>query len=177
MPNSEFSIDTFRTNFQTGARSYMFVYEPQWPTVIPATYPMSVTNAKYLVRSSSLPSSSFDELLVSWQGFDFKQAGKRMYNDFTVSFNVDLKAGIRKNFLAWQDLILDPKTNAHAMPDQYFRDQTITLLGLDFDVNGILTYDFKYAWPKDVGDLTLDYTNSEMAMFDVTFAFTYFTWR
>jgi hypothetical protein len=116
--------------------------------------------------------SSFEEILTGWQGFDYKTAGKRIYNPFVVTFNTDLEAKIRKAFLAWQNLILNPETNHHALPEAYMKEQSINLLGLDFET--ILRYKLQFAWPMEVGDLALDYMNTtDFAQFDVTFNYTY----
>jgi len=181
----KYNIDSFKQNFETGARAYLFEYSPTFPTgtggfttgltsiLGGGVSSIGDTNAMYLVKTAVLPSSSFEEILTPWQGFDYKSPGKRNYNNFTVTFNVDRYANIRKAFLAWQDLMLDPKTNSHALPSAVFKDQTIHLLGLDLTY--ILTYTLKHAWPMEVGDLQLDYSQTgDFATFDVTFSYTYF---
>jgi len=171
MPN-EYSIDTFKQNFQTGARPYMFYFQPQFPSILKTRI---VPDARFLVKTASLPSSSVEEILTPWQGFDYKTSGKRTYNDLTVTFNVDLKANVRKAFLEWQDLMLDPETNKHALPDDYFTNQDIVLLGLQFEP--ILAYKLHYAWPGEIGELALDYNaGGEFASFDITWKYVYFTW-
>jgi hypothetical protein len=176
MNAAEMNIDTFKTKFKTGARPYLFYFEPHFPTTLGGNVGTQMDpNPRFLVRSSALPTSAIEEIRTPWQGFDYIQGGKRTYGDLTVSFHVDLKATIRKFFLAWHDKILDPKTNIHAFPDEYMKDQTITLLGLDFQP--ILSYHLWYAFPSDVGQVALDYGSAgDMANFDVTFKYTYFTW-
>jgi hypothetical protein len=170
---NEFSIDTYKQQFETGARSYMFYFEPQFPRDLGVT--LDKPNARFLVKTATLPSSSVEEMITPWQGFDYKTGGKRMYNDLMCTFNVDLNANVRKAFLKWQDMILDPQTNKHAYPSQYFTVQNLVLLGLQFEP--ILTYKLHFAWPGEVGDLQLDYAQTtEIASFDVTFKYTYFTW-
>ena len=172
MNPNELSIDTYKQQFQTGARSYLFYFQPVFPSGI--SVPQN-PEARFLVKTTSLPMSSVEEMITPWQGFDYKTGGKRMYNDLTVTFNVDLNANIRKAFLAWQDMILDPQTNHHAYPEQYFTEQDLVLLGLEF--TPILSYKLHFAWPGEVGDLALDYSQTaEIASFDVTFKYTYFTW-
>ena len=174
MNTKEISIDSFKSKFETGARPYLFYFEPFFPKGLPGVS-TGVDSPRFLVRSTGLPSSTIEELRTPWQGFDYIQGGKRSFGDFTVSFHVDLKASLRKQFLAWHDLILDPKTNVHAYPSEYFVDQYVVLLGLDFQP--ILSYRLWYAFPSDIGAVTLDYgAAGDMANFDVTFKYTYHTW-
>jgi hypothetical protein len=168
------SIDDFKTNFQTGARSYLFYCKPIFPSITGLLYPSGqIENTKFLVRSTQLPSVSLEEQATSWQGFEYKTAGKYTYDNWTISFNVDAYANIRNNYALWCKYILDPATNKHAYPNQYFVDQEIELLGLDFVP--IAKYTLKYAFPSQVGDVNLDYTNTDFAQFDVTYSYTYFT--
>lgn len=175
MNSKELSIDTFKSKFETGARPYLFYFEPVFPKKLPGIGTI-VDSPRFLVKSTGLPTSTVQDLVTPWQGFDYVQAGKRSFGDFTVSFHVDLKANLRKQFLAWHDLILDPKTNVHAYPSEYFVDQNVVLLGLDF--TSILSYHLWYAYPSNIGAITLDYggAGGDMASFDVTWKYTYYTW-
>ncbi|MFA5025026.1 MAG: hypothetical protein WC503_00765 [Candidatus Shapirobacteria bacterium] len=171
-PNAnELNIDAFKSNFETGARAYLFYFEPNFPAEISL-----VPNARFLVKTANLPSSTIDENITQWQGFDYKTAGKRTYNNLTCTFNVDVNAYIRKAFLAWQDFILNPKTNKHAMPSEYFREQSLYLLNPKTFTTS-LVYNLQFAWPSEVGDLQLDMSQTtDFATFDVTFSYTYFTY-
>lgn len=164
----EFNIDTFRNKFRTGARSYLFYLTPVFPITLGGPW----EEGTYLVRSTSLQSSSFDDLISSWQGFDYKTAGKRTFDTWSCSFTVDLNANIRKKYAQWANLILNPADNKHAFPEVYQVTQSITLVGLDF--NDIMKYNLRYAYPSQIGETTLDYANSDFATMDITFTYTYF---
>jgi len=161
-------ITNFSKRFQTGARSYLFYLQPSFPSgLMPdVTFPI------YLVRSSSLPSSSFDELTTGWMGIDYKAAGKRTYDTWNVSFNVDKDAAIRIAFNRWLNLMQNPELNNLAHPDVYMRSQFVTLLG--FDQTEKLRYELVRAWPSSVAEVSLDYTNSDYAQFDVTFTYQFY---
>jgi len=163
-------VETFRQRFQTGARTYLFYMVPTFPS-LPGV--MAQEDAMFFVKSTSLPTSSFEELVASWQGFDYKAAGKRTYDNWTVSFNVDKNATIRKTFVNWMDLILNPKVNKPAPAETYMRPQRVHLLGLD-TFEPAMTYTLIAAWPSQVGEVTLDYADSAYASFDVTFTYLYF---
>ena len=162
----QFNIDAYRANFQGGARAYLFYYKPSFPTGIGNT-----EESTYLVRSTSLPETSMDEIGLAWQGFDFKVAGKYTYSDWTVNFNCDANADIQKYFHNWMALIHDPTTNVYTSPSTYMMDQQVDLLGLDG--NKITSYKLFACWPKSIGNATLDYTTNDVIQFDVTFTYLY----
>jgi hypothetical protein len=163
-----FDIESFRAKFQAGARGYLFYVKPVFPLGIGA----DTDQATYLVRSSSLPESSNEEIVTQWQGFDYKTAGKKTYSPWEVTFNVDTGADLLKWYLEWSRIILDPTTNIHGSPTDYMVDQQVELLGLDGEP--IIKYKMIGAWPQTVGAVALDYATSDFAQVAVTFTYQYF---
>jgi len=164
-----FDIDSFRAQFQGGARQYLFYYKPSFPAGVAAG--SDVEKMTYLVRSTVLPSTNVDDIMLNWQGFDYKIPGKYTYDDFTCTFNVDLDAKILEIFNTWQRLIHDPTTNIYNLPATVLADQQLELLGLDG--KPLTKYKLVGAWPKYIAQVTLDYTANETATFDITFAYVY----
>lgn len=162
-----FDIESFRSKFQAGARQYLFYVKPLFPVGIGA----DTDTATYLVRTASLPETTLEEILVNWQGFDYKMAGKLTFVDWTVTYNVDKDADISKWYLEWSRLILDPTTNVHGSPVDYMVDQQVELLGLDGEPT--LKYKLIGAWPKVIGPVTLDYAAADVAQFDITWSYQY----
>lgn len=165
-----FNIENFKANFEGGARQYLFYFLPTFPGEVEAP---DLEQASYLVRATSLPETTLEEITVNWQGYDFKMAGKYTFADFTVTFNVDIEADIRKAYEGWMELIHHPETNVHSQVSAYMISQNLQLLG--YDGNPIMSYELHNAWPKTVGALTLDYATSDVAQFDVTFAYQWHT--
>jgi hypothetical protein len=165
-----FNLDSFRSNFHTGARAYLFYIKPMLPSSVTNRLG-SQSKISYLVRSSMLPDNTLEEIPASWQGYDYKVAGKYTFMDWTVTFNVDLAANLYKMFIDWQRLIHDPSSNVHRTPNEYFADQELQLLGLSG--SPIMQYKLYGAWPKTVGQISLDYAQNDYAMFDVTFSYQY----
>jgi hypothetical protein len=161
-----FDLDSFKANFETGARSYLFYVRPVLPNVLGYT-----STATYLVKTASLPASTLEEITTNWQGADYKIAGKRTFAPWAVTFIVDKSATIQKYFLNWMNLILDPTTNVHGLPSSYFQTQEVWLLG--GSGQSILKYQLKYAWPQEVGAVQLDYATNDLATFDVNFSYQY----
>ena len=165
-----FNIENFKANFDGGARQYLFYFLPTFPGGVSAP---DMEKASYLVRATSLPETTLEEIVVNWQGYDFKMAGKYTYADFTVTFNVDVNAEIRKGYENWMELIHHPETNVHSYVSEYMITQNLQLLG--YDGNPIMTYQLHNAWPKTVGAVTLEYATNDVAQFDVTFSYQWHT--
>ena len=158
-----FDLESFTASFDGGARSYLFLYAPNIPG--------ASADVKYLVRASSFPETTLEEIMANWQGQDMKFAAKKTFTDWTLTFNVDLEAQIRQYFEDWTNMIHHTlkETNKFYKPSEYYRDQVLSLL----DLNGDFLLDIKLinAWPKSIGAITLDYSSTDVAQFDVTFGY------
>jgi len=163
-----FDIDSYRASFQGGARQYLFYVKPNFPAGVAGA---DTERATYLVRSSTLPETTTEEIMLNWQGFDYKVAGKYTYADWTITFNVDINSDINTMFMNWMNLIHDPTTNLYNVPSTYLADQQIELLNLDS--KPIMKYKLVGAWVKMMGPITLDYASNDIAQFDVTFSYMY----
>lgn len=160
-------IDSYRSNFTGGAKSYLFYYKPVFPPGVEG----DTEQATYLVRATTLPETAIEEITTNWQGFDYRFAGKYTYSDWSVTFNCDADAVIHQSFNDWLRLIHDPTSNTYTTPAVYMNDQELELLG----VNGLSIEKYKLygAWPKNIGPITLDYSQNDVVTFDVTFAYIY----
>ena len=168
MPN--FDIESFKSNFEGGARSYLFYFRPNFPSGVSVTSTDKVT---YLVRTATLPATTLEEGIANWQGLDLKFATKSTFEDMTITFSVDIEAKVRKVWEDWMRLIHDPVTNRFGRLGDYLADQRLQLL--DYDGTVVMEYILHMAWPKTVGSVTLDYASTEVAQFDVTLSYGYHT--
>lgn len=162
-----FTLEEFKSNFEGGAKQYLFYIKPSIPSGI------GTEEATYMVSTGMLPGRSFEEEIASWQGMDYKIAGKSTFETWDVTFRVDRQARIRHAFEQWMDLIHNPVTNIRSMPSEYMEDQIAQLL--DETGTPILTYKLHDAWPSNLATVDLDYAGSEIATFTVTFTFQYYT--
>ena len=128
----------------------------------------------YFVKSTSLPESSIQETSTFWCGQEYKIASTRRFVEWTITFYVDNKATILKKFWDWHKIIHNPETNSYGNPVTYMSDQLLYLVGLDGD-SEISCYKLFGAWPKQIGQVALDYQTNDFAQFDVTFAYQYHT--
>jgi hypothetical protein len=168
-----FNLEAFKTAFKGGARAYLFSWVPSFPSGV-----TGYKDAAYLVRSTSLPEDTVEEILVNWQGADFKMAGKRTFSDWTITLNCDRNSEVRQSFEDWVKLIHDVGgSNNYGEPsyDGYFTTQTLQMLG--YSGEPINTMKLEGAWLKSIGAITLDYSSMDVAQFDITFTYQYHTFE
>ena len=162
-----FTLEEFKSNFEGGAKQYLFYIKPEIPGI-------GTEKATYMVSTGALPGRSFEEEITSWQGMDYKLAGKSTFETWDITFRIDREADIRYSFEDWMKLIHNPETNIRSMPSEYMRDQVAQLL--NENGNPILTYKLHDAWPSNLATVDLDYAGSEIATFTVTFTYQYYTY-
>jgi hypothetical protein len=166
---NEYSIDTYKTKFANGfAKQYLFLVDFNFPSG-------NSSDFKYYVRSTSLPDSSFEEVVIPYAGISYKMAGTRNYGDWAVSFNIDGDSKILKELHKWHNQIYGISEYKHSAnsPKSYMRDQEMSLI--NGNGNGKIKYKLYNAWPKTIGAVTLDYASSEVSTVDVTFSYQYFS--
>ena len=186
-----FDADSYKVRFLGGARQYLFYALFSMPPNVSNMESLSTANVAsvllspfgfgssiagnylpYLVKSTSVPESTFEEITIPFPGHPFKMAGQRSYADWQITFNVDEKGRVLKDLNNWHDLIYDASTNTSSSPNQYMRDQHLFLVdGLGED---IVWYKLINAWPKAIGAVGLDYASSDIATVDVSFSYQYY---
>jgi hypothetical protein len=127
----------------------------------------------YFVRSTSLPSSNFEEIPIPYQITDYKLPGRRTFDDWTITFNIDAKGEILQRFLAWHDGILNMDTGDRRVWKDVVVDQQLHLL--DYTGETMLAYTLVDAWPKTIGQVGFDYGSEDIATVDITFSYRYYT--
>lgn len=164
-----FNIEAFKARFGDGAKNSLFYYQPNWPEALDAD--IDEEDAVYLVRTVTMPSTTLEEATLNWQGFDWKYPGKHTYNPITISFNVDLNAKIRMLFEKWSNLAHNPINNFYSTHDVFMKDQVLQMIG--YEGNVILEFTLRSAWPQEVAQISMDYSSTEVAQFDITFSYLY----
>lgn len=200
--NLQIDINTYRNNFTNTAKQYLFFINLIFPNTEGFSNPhplervmqnvaynifhkatditrirtmfkkMDSRAIPYFVRTSALPSSNFDEKTTNWMGNTYKLPGTKTYEDWNVTFNLDNEGYILKMFHDWQRLMRDPITNKQSKPNTYLMDQEIYLLNGFGDT--ITKYKLYKAWPKSIGQVSVDYSSNDVATVDITFAFQMF---
>lgn len=164
----EFDLTSFKSAYKDFARGYTFYAKIENSQYFD-------DNNSYLVKSTMLPATTIDEMEADWQGYKYKLGTTPTYDDFTINFNIDIESDIRNKFLQWSVNINNPVNNQHGQPGDgsYFSD--IILKHLNAQGDTIQIFRLVDAWPKTVGEVTLDYSAKESATFDVTFTYQFHT--
>jgi len=199
MSISGFDLNSFKANFDGGARAFLFFYKPEFPSsiAVETTFSDLVSQGKdvkdfsdtflnaskqkkmsYMVKSTSFPSRNIEELTLSWKGFKRKIAGPATYDDWTISFNVDNAYEVRKDFDRWSNLIVQigkdykREDTKYGNVDTYLKDQYLWTLDRNGNKSSVIK--LVQAWPKTVGEISLDYQSIEVSNFEVTFSYQYY---
>lgn len=163
------AIDEYLSWFKGGQKQYLFEVLLNIPG-----YENNVLLTKHHVRSTSIPESTFEEIVIPYAGLSYKMAGNRNYGDWTVSFNLDSKNVLLSSLREWHDKIFSVtkfSQESHGQ-DKYMRDQTFNLM--DESGNILTKYKLISAWPKSVGAVNFDYASSDIATVDVTFSYQFY---
>jgi len=160
-----FSLNSFISIFKDFSRSYLF------KATVTKNGANIFGNHHFLVKSTSLPQESITEIAGDLQGNNYKIAGYREFQDFTIEFKSDISDGLRYAFVKWCDEIHNPSTHAHGSPERYFGG--VNLSHLNGDGNSILDYELIMAWPKSVSEMALSYEDKNIASFSVVFSYQY----
>ncbi len=163
------TIGDLRSQFTDGARAYLFVLDFDFPTTLGFT----AETAKFLVRATSIPPRTIDPIIVPYAGMEYKVGSVNTYQDWTVTFMVDILMGVKKTFDAWAKLVHDPQTNLAGLPGLYKKE--IKVHQLNGQLIPIYTNTLKGCWPTSVGEIALSQETREIETFDVTFAVDYIT--
>jgi len=166
-----FSLTEFTSKFKGGARAYLFEWNPT--DSFPEFSNELMRDLKYFVKSTVFPSTSISEDVTSYQHINYKSPNKKVFEDWTLTFNMDKEAKLRMAFETWTQKIhgVGSKLNTISMPSSFRRDQDFRLLG--YDLKPILNIKLYNSWPKTIGAINLDYGSQEVATFDVTFSYMY----
>ena len=163
------SIEALRAQITAGARAYLFVLDFDFPSTLGFT----AEAAKFLVRATSLPPRTIDPIIVPFAGMEYKVGSVNTYQDWTVTFMVDILMGVKKTFDSWARLVHDPVTNLSGPPGVYKRE--VKVHQLNGQLMPIYTNTLKGCWPTSIGEVALSQETREIETFDVTFAVDYIT--
>jgi hypothetical protein len=131
----------------------------------------SGSDFRYFVKSTSLPESIFDETVTHFCGAQYKIPSVRRTQDWVVTFLVDNNASVVRSFYNWHNKMYDFTSGNYGNAEQLMANQKISLLGMDG--TSICDYELVGAWPKMIGNVTLDYSANEFATIDITFSYQY----
>lgn len=166
-----FSIDEFVDNFDFTniSKQSQFIIDIIFPSEVGVE--ISQSQRKYLVTSSNIPGTSLEVTEINWQGITFPIAATRTFPEWTVTFRTDEAGFLRSAYQKWFDLIHDPLTNERTPPSNYMVTQKV----INVKQNGEKGDEIElyYAFPTEIGEITLDHASNDPQTFDVTYRYLY----
>ena len=181
-----FSITEFKSNLKGGgARPSLFTVELKYPTGI--TPPK--ISSRFLVKGTSIPTSTIGTYDVFFHGKAIHVAGDRTFETWDTTIINDEDYGIRIALEKWMDLVADHKLNTRSKTfitkpsssdirkggkegegASYKQDIFVTQFGKDGKHNH--HYHFLGAFPTTISAIPLDWgTASEIEEYTVTWTY------
>jgi len=164
-------VDDFKAKLRGGgARPNLFQVTINYPGF--ANGDPELTS--FLVEATSLPGSTFGIIPMAFRGRILKLAGDRTFAEWQTTIINDTDFAIRNAIERWMNGI-----NAHSAntglnaPIAYEADLKVEQLDRDGSV--IKTYTFRGAYPQDLSDIAVSYSdNDNIERFTCTWAYQYF---
>ena len=168
MPN----INDFKSRLAGGgARANQFKVTMPFPGY--AAVGGETSDLAFLCTSTSIPGQNIANISVPFRGRVLQIAGDRTFNPFSITVLNDTDFKIYRAMERWMNGINGHTTNVGLVnPVDYQADLIVEQL--DRDGTSIKRYDFRGAFPVNVGEIDLDYdTAGQIEQFQVVFAYQY----
>ena len=164
-------VDDFKAKLRGGgARPNLFQVTINYPGF--ANGDPELTS--FLVEAATLPGSNFGIIPIAFRGRILKLAGDRTFAEWQTTIINDTDFAIRNAIERWMNGI-----NAHSAntglnaPIAYEADLKVEQLDRDGTV--IKTYTFRGAYPQDLSDIAVSYSdNDNIERFTCTWAYQYY---
>ena len=121
----------------------------------------------------NLPGITIGSNQVRIFGEIFEFPYEKIYPPCELTFYVDANMEVKKLFDDWINQIYDPLTKHFYYYKNYISE--LEILVQDTKNNEVYSVKLFEAYPKNIGDIRLDYSNSEIMVLNVTMAYKYFT--
>jgi hypothetical protein len=177
------TISDFKSRLQGGgARPNLFeVSIPNWP----GSKPADRETLQFMAKATGIPAFNIAAIDIPFRGRQFKVAGDRTIDNWTVTVINDEEWNLRTLFEQWSEKILNLNNNSGTTnPNFYMFNGFVTQLGRGATKRSensgnaktnksavLAAYKFVDIWPVTVGDIALSYdTGDTIEEFDVEFA-------
>lgn len=167
-------INEFKSRLGAGgARPNQFLVTLTFPTAVGA----AAGQDSLLVTAASLPASNVNTTSIQYRGREVKFAGERSFDPWVITIANDTSMRLRSLFERWSDLMNNRLNNGgETVPALYMADLTVEQLDRNDAV--IRSYSMKDAWPTNVSEIALAYSqNDVISEFQVTFQYQWFEVR
>jgi hypothetical protein len=133
--------------------------------------------APFLIRATTLPSSTINPIEIPYFGRKIKIAGDRTFDTWAVTVMNDEDFRIRHTMEQWHNQINSLQTNlnlnADSSPSNYKSTALVTQYGKSGDE--LRRYKFNGIFPTEISTIDLDWDSTDqIENFSVTFAYDWF---
>ena len=118
-------------------------------------------------KTAQIPSRDMENFDFTYYGEKRQAAINHLHSSFTTGFFSSEDLRERRFFEAWQDLMFDPETKKSSYYDRYVGSVTIKKWDTSWQ-NVTAIYEFKEAYPTNIGTLDLDQQNGDTLQLDIT---------
>ena len=149
-------VDDFKSKLRGGgARPNLFKATINFPAYADGDPELT----SFLCETAQLPGSTMGVIIVPFRGRQLKMAGDRTFAEWTVTIINDTDFAIRNSMERWMNGINGHTTNVGLVnPTDYQADLIVEQL--DRDGTSVKRYDFRGAFPTEVGEIELNYDNT-----------------
>ena len=184
------TIDFFKGQFKGGgARPNLFECLINVPEGPKAGQTDVDNKLRFMIKATSLPASNVNTIPIPFRGREFKIAGDRSFEPWTVTVLNDTDFTIRRTFERWMNILNKHEDNAGIInPAEYMRSMRVLQLGRASlgkadDASPVTatnhkvhaSYQFMDAWPSEVSSIDLSYdTTDTFEEFTVTFQYQWY---
>lgn len=136
-------------------------------STVSGTYPLLTQK----VRTVTIPQKSVETFEINFKGKKTQHSGRdASAKQITIEFWTDESREAYTFFDNWLNGISDTEVGGGVTKDSFKGELVVRTFAADStSVTG--GHRFINAWPSEVGDISLDYTNSDAMVFSVTFTF------
>lgn len=131
----------------------------------------NVNNIRLYAQSSAIPSTQIEQIKRYYAGVEYTYKGRDMSpRTFRMSMFDNDDMEVYEFFDNWKRLMFNGEDKSSVSPNEYMFD---IILNMKDATDSKITKTFRMAraFPFEIGEGALNYTESGLTMFDVTFAF------
>lgn len=168
------SISQFAAYLNASARPNQFKIHINFPPDI--SYANYVNNAAlYLTCQGSIPQSTIEDIQIMFRGKQYHEAGERTYSPWTCQIYNSSDFMVRKALEQWSHSIIAAESTAGEDIPTFYKT-SVVIKHLDRNGHVLRTYTLKGAYPQEVGEIQLDFSQGNaIEQFSCTFVYDYFT--
>jgi len=164
------SLSTLKAKLGTPAKINRFYAD------FPALGNNEEDDMAYFIQSIATPVKTTEEIIINWQGVQYKVPGDSTVSTVTITFRID---GAMKSYnycQLWQSLVIDTLTNSRGAIGDVKKNLDLHQLGDNASI--LATWEFLGMFITEVGEIAYDQDSpSTISTFTATFALDDFAYK